>query len=84
MKQYKLLKNLPQLKAGAVFNHVKYDKSRPDIGSVGCGALVLAWINGNCQQGWCGETYIFPGQLAEDDSWFKEIEKCKSCNQILP
>lgn len=70
MKAYRLLKNIPGLKAGVVFLHDKKDRVK---GSVGCGCLKLAWDNGNCQDGWCAETHVFPGQLAEDREWFIPI-----------
>jgi len=71
MKAYKLLMPMPGLSAGAVFLHDKKDAIK---GSIGCGCLKLAWKNRNCQDGWCAETHILPGQLAEDLNWFKEIK----------
>tara|TARA_R110000851_G_C12626265_1_gene517231 strand:- start:120 stop:431 length:312 start_codon:yes stop_codon:yes gene_type:complete len=68
--KYKLLKDLPCLKKGAIFEHRVYDKNFPDRGNYGCGVLILAWINGMCQEQWCGETFIFPGQLADNKDWF--------------
>lgn len=73
MEKYKLLKDLPDLKAGAIFEHRAYDNQHPDRGNIGSGCLILGWLNGNCQQSWCGETYVFPGQLAKNKEWFKKI-----------
>lgn len=70
MDAYKLLKPIPGLGAGAVFVHDKEDSNK---GSIGEGCLKLAWDNGNCQQGWCAETHVFPGQLAKDREWFAPI-----------
>ena len=70
MKAYRLLKDIPGLSAGAVFLHDTQDKYK---GSIGCGCLKLAWVNHDCQQGWCAETHIFPCQLADDKEWFKLI-----------
>lgn len=87
MKRYKLLKDLPQLEAGAIFEHRDYDDDYPDRGNNGYGVLILGWIEGDCQQGWCGELFIFPGQLAEDDEWFESIktkkEYCKHCGNLI-
>jgi hypothetical protein len=74
MKAYRLLKDIPGLNAGAVFLHDKKDHIK---GSMGCGCLKLAWADGNCQQGWCAETHIFPGQLAEDEEWFARVKNKK-------
>lgn len=74
MKAYKLLKDIPGLKAGAVFLHDKADQKK---GSIGYGCLKLAWKNHNCQGGWCAETHIFPGQLAKDTEWFIKIKNNK-------
>ena len=71
--KYRLKKDLPELKAGAIFEHRKYDSNHPDRGNYGTGCLILGWINGDCQQGWCGETYVFPGQLANNKDWFEKI-----------
>ena len=73
MKAYKLLKDMPQLKAGAIFMH---DKKDWENGSTSYGCLKLAWCWGSTtpQSGWCGETYILPGQLAKDREWFKKIK----------
>lgn len=71
--KYVLQKDLPNLKAGSIFEHREYDSKHPDRGNIGCGALVLGWVNGNCQNGWCGDTYVFPGQLAENTEWFVQM-----------
>lgn len=75
LAKYKLKKDLPKLNAGAIFEHREYDNKYPDRGNVGCGVLILGWLNGNTQDSWCGETYILPGQLAEDTEWFELLEK---------
>ena len=74
MKAYRLLRDMPQLDAGAVFVHDKKDRVN---GSIALGCLKLAWDNGNCQSGWCGVTYILPGQLADDREWFVKIKNKK-------
>ena len=72
--KYKLKKNLPDLSAGVIFEHRSYDKEHPDRGNIGNGAMVLGWVNGNCQDRWCGDTYVMPGQLAENREWFEPID----------
>jgi hypothetical protein len=71
MPAYKLKFQMPGLHEGAVFVH---DKSDSENGSYAYGCLKLAWDKGNCQHfgnnGWCGHTYILPGQLAENRDWF--------------
>ncbi len=44
-------------------------------GNLGHGALRLAWIDGNCQNNWCGGAVAFPGQYARPgyEKWFQEI-----------
>lgn len=71
---YRLIKDLPDLPAGVIFTHIEYSNKRENVGNIGCGALVLAWKNGSCQGGWCGGTYIFPGQLAKNKDWFERID----------
>lgn len=71
IKKYKLLKDLPRLKAGAIFEHREYDKEHPDRGNMGCGCLILGW------------TYIFPGQLVENREWFEPIEDSKKIHQKI-
>ncbi len=71
---YRLLQDLPDLNKGAIFEHREYDRHYPDRGNIGSGCLILGWINGMCQQGWCGETYIFPGQLIRSKEWFELIK----------
>jgi len=73
-KKYKLKKDLPDLKADAIFEHRPYDTKYPDRGNPGRGCIILAWIDGSCQQSWCGETYIFPGQLSSNKEWFEPLE----------
>jgi len=71
MKAYKLLKDVPGLRAGVVFVHDEHDAIN---GSPACGCLKLAWDDGSCQDGWCAETHIFPGQLINDKNWFVKIK----------
>jgi hypothetical protein len=77
MRKYILKKDIPGLKAGAVFEHRDYDNNHPDRGNHGNGVMILGWLDGDCQQSWCGETFIFPGQLASDTTWFKRLCNCK-------
>lgn len=81
--KYRLKKDLPQLKAGVIFEHREYDNSYPDRGNPGCGVMILGWLNGNCQGGWCGETYILPGQLAKSREWFEPIIEYKGRKPII-
>lgn len=91
-KKYILVKDLPSLKAGAIFEHRKYDVNHPDRGNMGHGVLLLGWLDGNCQQSWAGETFVFPGQLATNRAWFhpmndsineqRETEKQKLLEEI--
>ena len=83
MKYYKLLKPLPGLKPGAIFAHYPHKYDGKEWGGVASGALVLAWMKGNCQQDWCGETYVFPGQLIDYPSWFEltKEDKCPCCGK---
>jgi len=85
MKRYKLLKAMPGLDRGAIFEHRDYDDNFPDRGNNGCGVMILCWIDGDCQQSWCGETFILPGQLADNKVWFKKVDdrKCKCCGSII-
>lgn len=69
---YKLKVNIPGLEKGALFYHDTDDSIR---GSIAHGCLKLAWINGNCQQDWCGDTFVFPGHLVKDDDCFEKINK---------
>ena len=84
MEKYKLLKDIPGLKKGAIFEHRDFDTEYPDRGNHGYGVMILGWLKGNCQQMWGGETFIFPGQLAKDKKWFalikeKPVCRCKGC-----
>jgi hypothetical protein len=72
--KYRLKKDLPELKAGVIFEHRDYDKAHPDRGNIGYGVMILGWLNGNCQDAWCGETYILPGQLSKNREWFEPLE----------
>ena len=71
--KYKLKKDLPQLKAGVIFEHRTYETKFPDRGNPAYGVMILGWLNGACQNNWAGETYIMPGQLARDRDWFEPI-----------
>ena len=71
--RYKLKKSMPGLPKGTIFEHRDYDRKYPDRGNYGCGVMILIWLNGNCQHGWAGETFILPGQLADDKKWFEPI-----------
>lgn len=57
----------------AVWALIEYNKLYPDIGNPGSGALVYCWTpDGNCQEsGWCGGTFIIPGQYAKS-AYFKK------------
>jgi hypothetical protein len=77
INKYILKKDLPNLTKGVVFEHRTYDKNHPDRGNMGCGVLILGWVNGDCQEGWCGETYTFPGQLINNTEWFERINDTK-------
>jgi len=77
VKKYRLKREIPGLPAGAIFEHREYDHKHPDRGNLGHGCMILGWINGNCQAGWCGETFVFPGQLAADREWFEPLETTK-------
>lgn len=81
--KYKLRKDLPGLKAGAIFEHREWDSRHPDRGNPGYGCMTLGWINGSCQQSWCGDTYIFPGQLADNTEWFQKIDGIDTKEEIL-
>lgn len=71
MIYYKLMKSIPGLKKGAVFYHDTADHIR---GSIAYGCLKLAWApKGDCQQAWCGGTFVFPGQLVNDVLSFKKL-----------
>lgn len=67
---YELLKDMPGLKAGAVFIH---DKEDSESGSPAHGCFKLAWEEGMCQQYWCGHTFILPGQMVSESNWFRKI-----------
>jgi hypothetical protein len=68
---YELLKEMPGLPSGVVFLLDKYDHYN---GNFGFGCLKLAWNGGHCQNNWCAETHVLPGQLATDDKWFRKID----------
>lgn len=72
MKAFVLLRRMPGLEQGAVFVHDA--KNESNLGSPRHGCLILAWDAGGCQGSWCGATFVLPGQLAKDDSWFEEVD----------
>ena len=72
MRAFKLLRGMPGLEEGAVFVYDQHNES--GLGSPALGCLILAWDNGSCQQRWCGGTFILPGQLHKDETWFREIQ----------
>ena len=75
ISRYRLRKNIPGLKAGAIFEHRGYDRNYPDRGNIGNGVMILPWgDDGGTQQGWAGDTFILPGQLAKEKDWFTLIE----------
>ena len=76
-RKYRLKREMPGLPAGVIFEHRDYDWKLQDCGNPGCGALVLAWINGNCQANWAGESFWLPGQVAQDREWFEPCEPSK-------
>ena len=85
MKAYRLQKDIPGMDAGAIFLHDKNDRIK---GSIACGCLKNAWVNGDCQgtkkDQWCGSTHVFPGQLADDRKWFKPVKTKKvKCRNFL-
>ncbi len=73
LAKYALVKDLPGLEKGVIFEHREFDPNYPDRGNRGCGVMILGWLNDNCQSGWCGETFIFPGQLADNREWFEPV-----------
>ena len=77
-RKYKLKISIPGLPAGVIFEHRDYDWGNKDCGNIANGAMVLAWINGGCQAGWCGGAYWLPGQLRNDRNWFDPIEPSKN------
>ena len=81
--KYRLKKDLPNLKKGVIFEHRKYDFKYPDRGSPGSGVMILGWINGMCQDSWCGETFIFPGQLAKNNEWFEPIKETNKSEILI-
>ena len=76
--KYILKKELPNLKAGVIFEHREWDKRIPERGNPGSGVMILGWIDGMCQDSWCGETYMFPGQLAGNEEWFEKVHDERS------
>jgi enamine deaminase RidA (YjgF/YER057c/UK114 family) len=83
-KRYRLKREMPELPAGVIFEHRDYDPKFPDRGNRGCGCMILAWgPNGNCQAGWCGETFIMPGQLADDRDWFEPVDGTQKLVEAL-
>ena len=86
MKKYKLLKNIPGLEAGAIFEHRDYDDDCPDRGNAISGVMMLCWLDDDCQQDWIGGAFIFPGQLVDEEEWFEAIDEkryCKHCGNLI-
>ena len=83
-KKYKLLREMPGLPAGAIFEHRDYDKSRPDVGNEPCGALVLLGSSLSGQfHGWVEGAYCLQGQIARDKQWFEPLEKPETAKQYI-
>lgn len=88
MDKYMLLKDIPGVKAGAIFVHDKEDKI---YGSIAEGCLKLAWDNGNCQRqtvneycaGLCAETIIFHANVIKDKTWFKKVSSVSDFKEIM-
>lgn len=72
--KYRLKKNLPNLSAGAIFEHREYDPKYPDRGNPAEGVMILGWLDGMCQDSWFGETFIMPGRVAKNREWFEPIQ----------
>ena len=76
LKAYKLKVGVLDYPAGTVFVHDPFDS---DKGSPAYGCMKLAWVKGGCQHNrdamhaYCGHTFVFPGQYAEDKEFFEEI-----------
>ena len=69
--KYRLKKNLPDLKAGVIFEHREYDPKYPDRGNPGEGVMILGWLDGMCQDSWSGET--FEKEISELKNMFGKI-----------
>ena len=72
---YKLEKNIPLLKKGAIFYYDPHDYIK---GSIGEGCLKLCWTeDGNVYlpSGVCAGTVIFHAKARHDKKWFKLVEK---------
>lgn len=69
---YKLNVPLLDLPEGTVFCHIEHSKFYPDLGNIGCGALLLCWELGSCQSDWSGGAFALPGQYA-DSKFFERI-----------
>jgi len=80
--KYRLKKDLPNLNAGVIFEHREYDSKHPDRGNMGCGVMILGWLNGSTQGGWCGDTFVLPGQLAENKEWFEKLTEVKDSKEL--
>ncbi|TPF18027.1 hypothetical protein [Priestia megaterium] len=89
MDKYMLLKDIPLVKAGAIFVHDKEDNIR---GSIGSGCLKLAWTDdGNCQRetvnnrcaGLCADTIVFHAIAKDDSEWFVKVKNEDKYKGIL-
>ena len=70
---YKLKKDIPCIKAGAIFY---WDEEDSIYGSSMMGCLKLCWTpDGNCYDGLCGGTVIFHAKAMDETEWFEKIEK---------
>lgn len=65
---YYNVKPFLDLPKGCIWAHIQYSDLLPTIGNKGYGALVYCWTEkGDCQNGWCGGTFIIPGQYVESE-----------------
>lgn len=73
------------LPKNCIWAHIKYSPMFPDIGNPAHGALVYCWTeNGDCQNGWCGGTFIIPGQYANSNYFRLSNIKGKTPSFIIP
>ncbi len=73
MPLYKLKKDIPLMKAGAIFY---YDSTDQVLGSIGAGCLKLAWTkDGDCQDFLCADTIVFHTNAIRDSEWFERISE---------
>ncbi len=77
---YVLEKDLPQLKAGVIF---ELREATEEIGSPTCGYMTNIWVNHDAQDGWAEGTHILPGQLSKDREWFTPVREHKQHPEIF-